>query len=150
VGEGQYQNNLQKIVTAFKTYAPNAKLIWTNTTPVPANAALGRREGDDQIFNAAALTVMQPNGIMVDDLNTLATRLRADPTGIYLSQNSSGAPLPNDVHYSELGYQKLAEQVSGSIRVALAPEPDSATLSMIAAGGLLARMRMRSKCWKCK
>ena len=108
---GQYQYNLQQIVTTFKTYAPSARLIWANTTPVPAGASHGRRQGDDQIFNAAAPYGYARNGVAVDDLNTLATQLRADPSGIYL-YNPSGTPLPNDVHYSAMGYQMLAGQVS--------------------------------------
>jgi lysophospholipase L1-like esterase len=125
---GHYEYNLRAIINIFETHAPGVdEIIWASTTPVPANSP-DRQEGLDQDYNAAALGVMQDYGIMVNDLNSLASVLRTDPTMIFN---------PIDVHYTQAGYAALAEQVSDSIKIALAPEPITLGLMTLGLGGLI-------------
>lgn len=100
----QYEKNLDKIVA--KLVATDAKLIWCNTTPVP-EGALGRKVSDVDLYNAAALKVMQKYNISINDLNAFASPMLAD------------IQLPKNVHFSESGSKQLAKGVEASIRQVL-------------------------------
>ncbi len=99
VALADYEKNLTELVKTMQ--ATGAKLIWCDTTPVPAGSA-GRVEGDEVKYNAAAARVMKAAGIPTDDLRAHAL---AKP-GMQLSAN---------VHYSPEGYHYLAEKVSAVI-----------------------------------
>jgi hypothetical protein len=73
--EKEYETALPEYLKTIKRYAPNAKLIWANTTPLkvspppsPDNSTLA---GDGRIAerNAIAAKFMQAHGIPVEDLN---------------------------------------------------------------------------------
>ena len=102
-----YEKNLTQLVSQLK--ATGAKLIWCNTTPVPAGAS-GRVEGDHVKYNEAAARVMNAAGVTTDDLCSHAA---AKPA----------AQLPADVHYTPEGYRYLAEKVAAEIGAVLAAKP---------------------------
>lgn len=98
----QYEKNLDKLVTRLKK--TGAKLIWANTTLVPEGEA-GRKLGDDLKYNEAAARVMKKHGVMINDLNALTRKFPAD---LFIK--------PGNVHFTNAGSQKLAEQVAKNIR----------------------------------
>lgn len=65
---GQYEENLAELVARLKT--SGTRLVWASTTPVPEGAN-GRVAGDEIIYNAAALRVMEKNGVPVNDLQSV-------------------------------------------------------------------------------
>jgi hypothetical protein len=98
-----YEKNLTTLVEKLK--ATGAKVIWCNTTHVPAGAD-GRVEGEEEKFNAVAAEVMKKAGIPTNDLRAHAL---AKPE----------AQLPANVHYSPEGSRYLAQKVSAVIAEAL-------------------------------
>jgi len=95
-----YEKNLAELVKTMQ--ATGAKLIWCNTTSVPARSD-GRIEGDEVKYNDAAERVMTAAGVPTDDLRAHAL---AKPD----------AQLPDgNVHYSPEGSRYLAEKVSAVI-----------------------------------
>lgn len=99
VSLADYEKNLTELVKTMQ--ATGAKLIWCNTTHVPAGVS-GRIEGDETKYNEAAARVMTAAGIPTDDLRAHAL---AKPE----------AQLPANVHYSPEGSLYLAEKVSAVI-----------------------------------
>jgi len=104
----QYAKNLDELVTRLKK--TNAKLIWAHTTVVPDKEA-GRIVGDDGKYNAVAANIMRKHGIIINDLHSLTRKFPAD----LFSK-------PGDVHYTQVGYRKIANQVTGHILKALEEE----------------------------
>ncbi|MEI6176497.1 MAG: SGNH/GDSL hydrolase family protein [Verrucomicrobiota bacterium] len=100
-----YEDNLEQLVTRLK--AIGAKLIWASTTLVP-DGEVGRFTGDDEKYNEVTARVMKKHSIATDDLFTL--------TKGFLGKFSVKA---GDVHFTEEGYAKLAEQVAATIEKAL-------------------------------
>lgn len=105
VPPAEYEKNLRELVTRLEK--TGAKLIWRNTTPVPAGAG-GRVVGDSVKYNAIAAKIMEEKGIPTDDLYTLAKEKAAE------------IQLPANVHFSPDGSKVLAEHVVASIEKALA------------------------------
>lgn len=101
----EYAKNLDEIVTRLK--ATGAKLIFATTTLVPEGEP-GRVAGDDVKYNAAALDVMKRQGVAIDDLHAITKGFAPEMFS-----------KPGNVHYSEAGSKRLAEQVAGAIRGAL-------------------------------
>lgn len=99
-----YEKNLAELVKTMQ--ATGAKLIWCNTTPVPAGSD-GRIEGDEVKYNEAAARVMKAAGIPTDDLCAHANAKLKE------------VQLPANVHYSPAGYHYLAEKVAAVIAEAL-------------------------------
>jgi hypothetical protein len=99
VALADYEKNLAELVKTMQ--ATGAKLIWCNTTHVPAGSD-GRVEGDELKYNEAAARVMTAAGIPTNDLRTHAL---AKPE----------AQLPANVHYSPEGSRYLAEKVAAVI-----------------------------------
>jgi hypothetical protein len=104
VSLANYEKNLGQLVKTLQ--ATGAKLIWCNTTPVPAGAD-GRRAGDEGPYNAAAAKIMDSAGIATDDLCSHAQAKLKD------------IQLPANVHYTDTGSRYLAEKVSAVIGAAL-------------------------------
>jgi lysophospholipase L1-like esterase len=100
----EYRKNLEVIVAKLRE--TTATLIFITTTEVPENSA-GRKVEDPAKYNAVALEVMKKNKIDVIDLYTLS--LTVHP------QNSK----PGNVHYTDKGYELLAEPVIKAIHAAL-------------------------------
>ncbi|MEI9864476.1 MAG: SGNH/GDSL hydrolase family protein [Limisphaerales bacterium] len=105
--EKAYAEALPKLLKAIKKYAPNAKLIWANTTPLKVSPNLPpdnqMQATDERIAarNQIAEKLMQAEGIPVDDLNT---PMRGHPE--FHSDN---------VHFNDQGIAIQAAQVAASV-----------------------------------
>ena len=99
-----YRKNLEFIVAKLRE--TTAKLIFINTTVVPENS-IGRKVEDPAKYNAVALEVMKKNGVEVLDLYT--------PSLTIHPENSK----PGNVHYTDKGYELLADYVIKAIKSAL-------------------------------
>ena len=102
----KYEKNLTDLVGRLKR--TGATLSWASTTPVPdAQVTPPRRNSDVIAYNLAARRVMEENGITIDDLYAVALpRLQE-------------IQRPANVHYTDAGYEVLAERVAASVRAAL-------------------------------
>lgn len=100
-----YAANLRTIVARLKR--TGAKLVFATTTPVPAGT-VGRLAGSEAAYNAAALAVMQEQGVAIDDLHAYAT---ARPE----------LQRPKNVHFTPEGCAALASQVAAVIIPLLPP-----------------------------
>ncbi len=103
----QYEQNLKALVQRLKQ--TGARLIWCSTTPVPEGAN-GRVPGDEVKYNAAALRVMQAEGVAVNDLCAFV--------GTPENRAKIGGR-PKDVHYTDAGSKVLAAEVVKAIEKAL-------------------------------
>jgi GDSL-like Lipase/Acylhydrolase family len=102
----KYEKNLQDLVGRLKR--TGAALIWASTTPVPdAEVTPPRKNSDVIAYNVVAKRVMDENGILINDLYTVAFPRLGE-----IQQ-------PANVHYTEPGYEVLAGPVAASIRAAL-------------------------------
>lgn len=99
-----YRKNLEFIVAKLKE--TTATLIFVTTTVVPENAS-GRKVEDPAKYNLVALEVMKKNDIRVVDLYTASLTIHP--------QNSK----PANVHYTDPGYELLAEPILKAIKSAL-------------------------------
>jgi hypothetical protein len=73
--EKEYEQAFPEYLRTIKKYAPNAKLIWANTTPLkvsPPSSDNSTQATDGRIAerNVIAAKFMQAHGIPVEDLNT--------------------------------------------------------------------------------
>jgi len=101
-----YEANLRRLVGTLKK--TGAKLVWATTTPVPeGEVSPPRRNADVLAYNGIAAGIVKENGIAVDDLYGYAL-----PRLEELQE-------PVNVHFTEEGSKKLAEQVAASILRAL-------------------------------
>jgi len=96
----QYEENLRKLVARMKK--TNAKLIWRNTTPVPAGCNW-RIASDENAYNEVAAKVMRENNIPIDDHHS------------YVMQHMKEVQRPANVHFTPQGSQKLAELAAAAI-----------------------------------
>ncbi len=103
----QYETNLRTLVQRLKK--TGARLIWCATTPVP-DGAVGRVPGNEVAYNAAALRVMQAEGVAVNDLCAFV--------GTPGHRIAIGGKL-KDVHYTAAGSKALAEEVVKAIEKTL-------------------------------
>jgi arylsulfatase len=99
-----YTKNLRELVKQMKAGAPNAKLIWCSTTPVPEGDLNPMRKNADVVaYNAAAAKVMAEEGVEIDDLYAFALPKLAE------------IQRPVNVHFHDEGSAVLAKQVAGEI-----------------------------------
>ena len=101
----QYRKNMEEIVVMLQH--TGAKLVWCSNTPVP-DGELGRFKGDEVKYNDIAGEIMKKHGILIDDL--YAHALKRTPS-IYVE--------PGNVHFTDAGYDYLAEAVAQAVRKAL-------------------------------
>lgn len=102
----KYKENMEAIVARLKK--TGAKLIFATTTPYPDKVEGPLREkGDAERYNTAALEIMKRNDIAIDDLYT------------FISPRLTELQMPNNVHFTEKGYEVLAEEVAKHIQEAL-------------------------------
>ncbi len=107
----RYEKDLAKIVALLKTNG--AKIIWSNTTPIPDHDDV-RPKGDDLLYNAAAEKVMKANNVPINDLHSVVTQWDG------YAEWKKG----NDVHFSGAVYAKLAEQIAETILSQLGTSED--------------------------
>jgi hypothetical protein len=100
-----YEKNLDQLATRLKK--THAKLIWAHTSTVPKGEA-GRKVGDDDKYNQAAVRVMKKHGIEINDLNVLTDSF---PAELFVR--------PGDVHFKTEGSRKLGQAVAVKIMKAL-------------------------------
>lgn len=102
----KYEKNLRDLVGRLKR--TGATLIWASTTPVPdAEVTPPRKNSDVIAYNAVARRIMEENGIPINDLYAVAFPRLGE------------IQRPANVHYTDPGYEVLAERVAASIRAAL-------------------------------
>lgn len=100
-----YRENLTKIVERLE--ATGAKLFFVTTTPVPPGGVKPHRDtGDPLLYNGVARQVVEPRGIEVIDLGSVAA---AKPEWMR----------PVNVHFTEEGSAGLAAALAEPIRKAL-------------------------------
>jgi lysophospholipase L1-like esterase len=111
--EKEYAEAFPKLLSTIQKYAPKAKLIWANTTPLKVSPTLPpdnqTQATDERIVarNAIALKLMQTKGIPVDDL---FTPMLGHPE--FHSDN---------VHFNDQGIAIQAAQVAASVEKQLQP-----------------------------
>jgi hypothetical protein len=101
----QYAENLQKIVDILKK--TDAELVFATTTPVP-DKELGRKLGDDLVYNKLAAEVMKKNDVVVNDLHAA---IAADMAKFQVGEGN--------VHFKPEGSKLLAIQVAKAVEQAL-------------------------------
>jgi len=105
--EKEYEQAFPNFLKTIQKYAPDAKLVWADTTPLKASPTLPAgnqtQATDERIAarNAIALKFVQAQGIRVDDLNT---PMRGHPE------------LHSDnVHFNDQGIALQSAQVAAQI-----------------------------------
>lgn len=112
--EKEYEEAFPKYLETIRKYAPNAKLIWANTTPLkisPPSSENFTVATDERIAerNEIAAKYMQAQGIPVEDLNT---PMRGHPE--YHVDN---------VHFNSQGIAIQAAQIAADIEKLLPAKP---------------------------
>jgi hypothetical protein len=111
--EKEYAAAFPKFLATIQKYAPHAKLIWANTTPLkisPNLLADNQTEATDERIakrNEIALKLVQAKRIPVDDLNT---PMRGHPEWHI-----------DNVHFDDQGIAIQAAQVAAQIEKQLKP-----------------------------
>ena len=108
--EKEYGDAFPEFLATIKAHAPNAKLIWANTTTLKVSPSGDQTQASDERIaqrNAIALEYIKPGGIAVDDLNSL---VRDHPK--YHSDN---------IHFNKQGIALQATQVAAHIKKLLSP-----------------------------
>jgi lysophospholipase L1-like esterase len=117
IEEQEYAENLERLVERLKQ--TDAKLIWASTTYV--QGGWGRRAGDEARYNALARSIMEKHGVAINDLHALSA------TFPHYGQTQDGPELfksVGNVHFSEAGSLRLADQVAATIEKVLAGVAD--------------------------
>lgn len=99
-----YQANLRVEIATLRAHTDH--LIFFTTTYVPPGAN-GRTSGNELIYNQAAIEVMNEMGVPVYDLYAVSRTLDNEHVA------------PDDVHYTQIGYQALGDFVTQSIQYEL-------------------------------
>tara|TARA_B100001123_G_scaffold127943_1_gene148799 strand:- start:270 stop:1013 length:744 start_codon:yes stop_codon:yes gene_type:complete len=105
----EYEQNLRNAIGYFSRIAPDAKIIYATTTPVPIGEP-GRHVIDAIRYNRVAMDLLKDYPeIVVNDLYTLT-----------LSNQETWWTQPGNVHFNETGRAAQGKQVADHIREALA------------------------------
>lgn len=95
-----YEQRLESIATQLK--ATGARVVWASTTPA-AEGVKDTSNADLVARNEVAAKVMQKHGVAINDLYA------------WIQPDLEKYQNPNDVHFSNAGYDRLAEQVATTI-----------------------------------
>lgn len=71
----QYAKNLVTLVKALKSKAPQARLVWANTTPIRASASDVFEKGSEIAYNEIAANVMRTHSVPTNDMYTFVKYL---------------------------------------------------------------------------
>jgi lysophospholipase L1-like esterase len=108
----EYIKNLRRIVTYLKQLAPNAKIIFANTTPIPANTP-GWVKGDAKTYNHIAREVLRSHpDIKILDLYSVS---KAHQKKWWLR--------PGNVHFNEEGSNEQGKLAARAILSSLPKKP---------------------------
>ena len=66
--EEKYAENLDTLVSALKAKAPEAKLVWANTTPIRASASNVFQKESEMAYNQIAAGVMKKHNVPINDM----------------------------------------------------------------------------------
>lgn len=105
VSLNEYKDNLNQISNIIMNAAKIP--IWATTTPVPENSP-GRMIGDEVEYNETAERIMNKKSIVINDLYAYI-----------LPYTPHFLTAPDNVHYTEAGYEKLGEKVAEFIKAQL-------------------------------
>lgn len=111
IPDGQYGPYMQDYLKVMKAAAPQAKLIWASTTPVTVQGHPGQVDDLDKLIsdrNAVCVSIMQENGVAIDDLHQLM-------------MSHLDLALGDRWHWNQAGFDILAKAVAGSIASSLSP-----------------------------
>lgn len=127
--EQDYADALPALLAVFKRTAPNARLIWANST----NVVVVRSSGEvtqPRIAerNRLAAAVVTKQGIPIDDLFSVVN----DHPEYHLADG---------VHFTDIGYEKLAAHVAAAVSGLLAPADCSGLGSLALPGTTLQAQR---------
>jgi hypothetical protein len=104
--ESQYERAFPSFLRAIQDSAPGARLIWTMTTPVKADASPGPTNSRIESRNAIAKTLVQKAGLRIDDQHELMMH--------HLDT------FQDNVHFNEDGAEIQGAQVVATMEGALA------------------------------
>lgn len=113
--ESEYEKAFPDLYETIRKYAPDAKLIWGNTTPVRASENMAKFDSRNERVkerNRIAYEYLKDKGVKINDLYSIAVNNTAFYGG------SDG------VHLQPVGVKALANQVVDEIREALGEVPD--------------------------
>ncbi len=97
-----YEQRLAEIVTRLK--ATGAKVMWASTTPIPPDTKDGPAAAEAIVEkNQIAAALMARQGVAVDDLFT------------FITPHLAKVQNPQDVHFSNEGYELLGQQVAAAV-----------------------------------
>jgi len=128
----EYRRNLQELVDRLEE--TGATLIFATTTPVPEGEA-GRKLGDDRVYNEVAREVMAEHDVRINDLHA-----------VMAGKMETYATRPGNVHFTEEGSRRLAEEVVRSIEDVL-PESGDETVQVLFDGSDLAAWEFPEGAW---
>jgi lysophospholipase L1-like esterase len=100
-----YTARLAQIITRLKQ--TGATVIWASTTPIPDDPSKNQTAASIIERNTAAAALAQQHALHVDDLFT------------FITPHLAATQRPNDVHFTDRGYELLAAQVAATLSVAL-------------------------------
>jgi hypothetical protein len=100
-----YRETMSKIISRLQE--TGAVLIWCTTTPIP-DQEVGRKVGDEIIYNKIVKDLIEGSSIITNDLHSYI-----------LPKWKNVMKKKGDVHYTDEGYQYLARKVSDVIESAI-------------------------------
>jgi lysophospholipase L1-like esterase len=103
-----YQQNLRDIIAFLGEFAPDVKLVFATTTPVPEGEP-GRLAGDAQKYNQVALEVMKEYPEI--EINDLFTFTKPNQPEWWTK--------PGNVHFNDVGKSAQGDEVARILSAAL-------------------------------
>lgn len=108
-----YAVTIGRVADEIRHYFPNAKIVFATTTPLnPAMKSPWHTRGEQEVvrYNAAAIRELKTRHVPINDLNAFVKR-----DGLSSEQKDI-------VHFSENGYNRLADEVIGFLSGLMACE----------------------------
>ena len=113
--EQEYAAAFPDLYHTIRKYAPDAKLIWANTTPVRTGEKMDKfapRNERVKERNRIACDFLKDKNVQINDLYAIAV----NNTAFYGGKDG--------IHLQPIGVKALANQVADQIKMALGEEPD--------------------------